>query len=275
MVASKKPFFSSSDAGAREEAVHVLAVVEHERSVDGAHGRVKVAQRRCSLDVHVDVAGHDRGDPIGVGTELAPTEDVDGQPDAGGLGCVLDDLGAAGRLWLRVRVAVGEPEGDRRLRGRGGAALADATDRRRRGRRGAGRWDWLPPLLLHAASSRVAAIATGSFQDRVVMISPISECGAGRQLRDRCFGAGHHMRAMAAISRPAACLPSSYCSSGAHRAQRSAYDDPPHRMADRSAASMRRSVLLDASLYYGTAATGQGPSARRGDEATSAAGGAA
>jgi hypothetical protein len=37
----------------------------------------------------------------------------------------------------------------------------------------------LLPALLHAASSNVAASATGSFQIRVVMISPISDAAGG------------------------------------------------------------------------------------------------
>ena len=162
--------------GAREEAVHVFAVVEHERAVDGAHGRVERAQRRRALDVHVDVAGDDRRDPFGVGAELARTEDVDGQADVRGLGLVLDHLGAAGHLWLRVLVAVRSLERDRRscAAAVAGAAVAGAAvaGAERGTGRGAG-----AAAAQQAASSSVAAIATGMARDRVVMVSPIRDGG--------------------------------------------------------------------------------------------------
>ena len=92
-------------------------------------GRVDGAQRGRALDVHVDVAGDDRLDPIGVGAELALPEELDRQADVRGRDLVGDDLRAAGHLRLRVLVAVRELDRDRapaaEALGRGGG-LADA-----------------------------------------------------------------------------------------------------------------------------------------------------
>ena len=98
-----------------EELVHVLAVVEDEGSVDRGHRLVHRAQRRRALDVHVDVAGDHRLDPIGIGAELAAAEDLDADADIGRLDLVADHVGAAVDLRLALVIAVGQ--GELELRG--------------------------------------------------------------------------------------------------------------------------------------------------------------
>ena len=90
----------------------MLAVVEDEGAVDRAHRLVHRAQGRRALDVHVDVAGDHRLDPVGIGAELAGAEDLDGESDLGGLDLFLDDVRAALDLGLALLVAVGEAQLD-------------------------------------------------------------------------------------------------------------------------------------------------------------------
>ena len=99
----------------------MLAVVEDEGAVDGAHRRVHRAQRRRALDVHVDVARDHRLDPVGVGAELAGRRRSRWSADVGRLDLVADDVGAAVDLRLAFLVAVGQAELDLR----GGSEGAD------------------------------------------------------------------------------------------------------------------------------------------------------
>ena len=95
-----------------EVAREVVAVVEGVRRVEHGHRLVDRAQCGCALDVHVDVAGDDRGDPVGVRSELARGEDLDRHPDVGLLDLVCDDLRAAAVLRLVLGVAVGQLQSD-------------------------------------------------------------------------------------------------------------------------------------------------------------------
>jgi hypothetical protein len=95
-----------------EVARQVLTVVERVSRVQHGHRLVHSAQRRRALDVHVDVAGHDRRDPVRVRSELAGGEDLHRHTDVGLLHLVGYDLSTAAVLWLCLRVAVGQPELD-------------------------------------------------------------------------------------------------------------------------------------------------------------------
>ena len=95
-----------------EVAGQVVAVVEGVHRIQDGHRLVDRAQGRGSLDVHVDVAGDHGRDPVGVGTELAGREDLDGEPDVGVGDLVGDHLCPAAVLRLGLGVAVGELESD-------------------------------------------------------------------------------------------------------------------------------------------------------------------
>ena len=170
-VAARNPSLSGCGRLGREEPLEVIGVVEHERAVDHADRRVQRAERRSALDVHVDVAGRDRRDPVGVTAELAGAEDLDRHADVGGGELVGDDLGAARVLRLGVLVAVGEGQLDRGLR-RGRRRL-DAGRRAPTQPRTRGPTDCRPPAP-HAATRRSAASATVTRVNRVLMSGPPS-----------------------------------------------------------------------------------------------------
>ena len=86
----------------------MVAVVERVRRVQHADRLVDGAERGGALDVHVDVAGDDRADPVGVPAQLAGREDLDRHADVGLGDLVRDDLGSAAVLRLVLGVAVGE-----------------------------------------------------------------------------------------------------------------------------------------------------------------------
>src|SRR5699024_3306396 len=65
---------------------------------------------RGALDVHVDVAGCDGGDPLCIAAELTRRVDLDLDPHIGALDLLLDDGGAAGVLRLVLVVAGRECE---------------------------------------------------------------------------------------------------------------------------------------------------------------------
>jgi hypothetical protein len=113
------------DAGLRLEVVEqlgrrvgvhvageVLVVVEGVRRIQHLDRLVDRAERRRSLDVHVDVAGHDRCDAVGVLAELAVGEDLDRHAHVGLLDLVGDDLSTTCVLGLVRGVAVREPDRD-------------------------------------------------------------------------------------------------------------------------------------------------------------------
>ena len=99
-----------------EEPDEVLTVVERVRRVHHGNRLVDRAEGRGALDVHVDVAGHDRSDPVRVGSELAAGEDLHLHPDIGLLDLVRDDLGSASVLGLVLGVAVGQRDLDLAVR---------------------------------------------------------------------------------------------------------------------------------------------------------------
>ena len=107
-------------------------IVEDECAIDHAHRGVQRAQGGRPLDVHVDVAGGDQLDPVGVATEFARSEDVDSQADVGGGNLVGDDLGATRVLRLLVLVAVREGQLDFGLRRADGEARQTPEPRVRR-----------------------------------------------------------------------------------------------------------------------------------------------
>ena len=171
-----------------EEAGQVVAVVEGVRRVQHRHRLVDRTQGRGALDVHVDVAGDHRRDPVGVRAELAGREDLDGEADVGVGDLVGDHLCAAAVLGLGLGVAVGELERDvtaadssppppprcRRRRRRPGRAGGEEARRERRAPPGAlvvsqCHHRFLSPVVSRAGSGVAAGLtATSSSKSRSI-----------------------------------------------------------------------------------------------------------
>src|SRR5690606_38037697 len=91
-----------------EEAEQVVRVVEGIGGVQDADRLEGLGDLRRTLDVDVDVAGDDRGKPLGVASKGGVREDLDLEADAGLLALLLDQFGTAGLVRVAGGVAVRE-----------------------------------------------------------------------------------------------------------------------------------------------------------------------
>jgi hypothetical protein len=104
----------------REELLSVLVdpleevvnVVESVRGVEHADLGKRGGHRRAALEVHVDVTRLDRREPLGIRTELAVGEEVDGEVEVLSLDPFLEQLHSALVVRLRLGLATADLDGE-------------------------------------------------------------------------------------------------------------------------------------------------------------------